>query len=116
LENEPYFYTDFLDLLLMRVLNISDSGLAGVAGFGILQEIFKGTYQRPLIVNKETQAETKSRLRGRIYTGAARISWESASADWRSLNRILAESQSPLPLSDPLIRCYAKVSLYERRT
>ena len=36
----------------MRALNISDSGLAGVTGFGILQEIFKETYQRPLIVNK----------------------------------------------------------------
>jgi hypothetical protein len=35
-------------------------------GFGISQEIFKETYQRPLIVNKETQAETKSRLRGGI--------------------------------------------------
>ena len=38
--------------------------LAGVMGFGLSQEIFKETYQRPLIVNKETQAETKSRLRG----------------------------------------------------
>jgi len=47
-------------------------------GFGLSQEIFKETYQRPLIVNKETQAETKSRLRGLISTGAARISWESS--------------------------------------
>ncbi len=39
-------------------------------GFGIPQEIFKETCQRPLIVNKETQAETKSRLRGLISTGA----------------------------------------------
>ncbi|MBU1711818.1 MAG: hypothetical protein KKD47_01820, partial [Proteobacteria bacterium] len=60
----------------MSALNISDSSLAGVTVFGIPQEIFKETYQRPLIVNKETQAETKSWLRGRISTGAARISWE----------------------------------------
>jgi len=53
-------------------------------GFGISQEIFKETYQRPLIVNNETQAETKSRLRGRISTGAARISWESAKDLWRT--------------------------------
>jgi ABC-type multidrug transport system permease subunit len=68
----------------MRALNISDSGLAGVTGFGILQEIFKATYQRPLIVNKETQAEPKSWLRERISTGAARISWESAKDLWRT--------------------------------
>ena len=36
-------------------------------GFGLPQEIFKETYQRPLIVNKETQAEPKAWLRGRIY-------------------------------------------------
>jgi len=48
-------------------------------GFGLSQEIFKETYQRPLIVNKERQAESKSWLRGRISIGAARISWESAS-------------------------------------
>jgi len=53
-------------------------------GFGISQEIFKETYQRPLIVNKETQAETKSRLRERISTGAARISWESAKGLWQT--------------------------------
>ncbi|MBU0544512.1 MAG: hypothetical protein KKH97_04135 [Proteobacteria bacterium] len=28
-------------------------------GFGISQEIYKETYQRPLIVNKEIQAGTK---------------------------------------------------------
>ncbi len=32
-------------------------------GFGILQEIFMETYQRPLIVDNEIQAGTKSRLR-----------------------------------------------------
>ena len=53
-------------------------------GFGLSQEIFKETYQRPLIVNKETQAEPKSWLRGRISTGAARISWESAKGLWRT--------------------------------
>ena len=53
-------------------------------GFGLSQEIFKGTYQRPLIVNKETQAETKSWLRWRISNGAARISWESAKGLWRT--------------------------------
>jgi len=46
-------------------------------GFGLSQEIFKETYQRPLIVNKEhpsrgywkeTKAEPKSWLRGRIST------------------------------------------------
>ena len=67
-----------------RALNIYHSGLAWVMGFGLSQEIFKETYQRPLIVNKETQAETKSRLRGRISTGAARISGESAKDPWRT--------------------------------
>jgi hypothetical protein len=43
--------------------------MAWVMGFGIPQEICKETYQRPLIVNRETQAETKSRLRGLISTG-----------------------------------------------
>ncbi len=38
-------------------------------GFGIPQEIFKETYQRPLVVNKEAQAETKPRLRGLISLG-----------------------------------------------
>jgi len=52
-------------------------------GFGIPQEILR-KHQRLLIVNKETQAETKSRLRGRISTGAARISWQSAKGLWRT--------------------------------
>jgi len=79
-------------------------------GFGLWQEIFKETYQRPLIVNKETQAGIKSRLRGRIYTGVVRISWEWICCRWRSRNRILAKGQSPLPLPCPLIRSYAKAS------
>ena len=46
---------------------------------GISQEIFKETYQRPLFFNKETQAEMKTWLSGRISTGAVvRILWESA--------------------------------------
>lgn len=44
-------------------------------GFGILQEIFIEPSQRPLIVNKERQAETKSRLREHANIGAARIPW-----------------------------------------
>jgi len=79
-------------------------------GFGLSQEIFKETYQRPLIVNKETQAETKSWLRWLISNVAARISRESAQADWRSPNRILAECQNPLTLPDPNERC-SKLSL-----
>jgi len=54
-------------------------------GFGLSQEIFKETYQRPLIVNKERQAESKSWLRGRYPFGAARISWERICCRWRSL-------------------------------
>ncbi|MBU0544855.1 MAG: hypothetical protein KKH97_05925 [Proteobacteria bacterium] len=38
-------------------------------GFGIPQEIFKETYQRPLIINKDKQAETISWLRGRYPLG-----------------------------------------------
>jgi len=53
-------------------------------GFGISQEIFKETYQRPLIVKKETQAETKSRLRGRLSTGAARILMGVRKGLWRT--------------------------------
>jgi len=80
-------------------------------GIGISQEIFNETYQRPLILNKETQAGTKSWLRERISTGAARISWERICCRWRSLSRILAECQCPLPMPDHLIRGYAKVLL-----
>jgi hypothetical protein len=87
-------------------------------GFGLPQEIFKETYQRPQIVNKEMQAEPKSWLRGCISTGAARISWESAKDLWRTavggvLNRILAEVQSPLPLPNPN-GSYSKVSYREK--
>jgi len=78
-------------------------------GFSLSQEIFKETYQRPLIVNKETQAGTKAWLRERISTGAARISWERICCRWRSLNRILEECQSPLPLPDPNMR-YLKLT------
>lgn len=34
--------------------------MAGVMGLGIPQEIYKETSQRPLIINKEIQAEMKS--------------------------------------------------------
>jgi len=72
-------------------------------GFGLSQEIFKETYQRPLIVNKEMQAEPKSRLRGRISTGAARISWESAWADcrWRSLKSHSCGRPKPITPAKP---------------
>jgi hypothetical protein len=54
----------------MMALNISGSGMAQVTGFGISQEIFKETYQRPLIVNRERQAETKYGLYNHIkYQG-----------------------------------------------
>jgi len=78
-------------------------------GFGLSQEIFTETYQCPLIVDKETQAEPKLWLRGHISIGAARISWEQICCRWRRLNRILAEGQSPLPLPN-LNERYSKLS------
>jgi len=68
--------------------------LDGVLGFGLSQEIFKETYQRPLIVYKETQAEPKLWLRGRRSSGAAKILWERITAAGGVLIRILAERQS----------------------
>jgi len=65
-------------------------------GFGIPQEIFKETYQRPLIVNKETQAETISHLRGRITIGAVRVSWEWICCRCRSLKSYSCGMPKPI--------------------
>ncbi len=88
--------------------NISHSCLSWVMGFGIPQEIFNETYQRPLIVNKETQAETQSRLRGRISTGAARISWERICCRWRSLNFYSCGMPKPITHDRPFNRWFFK--------
>jgi len=85
-------------------------------GFGLAQEIFEETYQRPLIVNKETQAEPKSWLRGRISTGAAWISWERICCRRRSLKSHSCGMPKPITHAKPEWEIFKALDLYMSMT
>jgi len=52
-------------------------------GFGLSQENFMETYQRPQIVNKGMTGRQEAGLRDHLSFGAVRISWMSAKDLWQ---------------------------------